>query len=97
MADSISFSLSLAQGNLILEALVERPFKEVFETIGHLNQQAAASFPEGSDEDDIGTIRVSPGQLRLILSVLGEMPYKRVNGLLRSMHQQMQEAKESDQ
>jgi hypothetical protein len=71
MKDLISFSLSLAQGNLILEALVERPFKEVFETIGHLNQQAAASFPEGSDEDDIGTINVSASQLRLILSVLG--------------------------
>ena len=45
----------------------------------------------------IGTINVSASQLRLILSVLGEMPYKRVSGLLHSMHQQMQEAKESDQ
>ena len=41
----ISLQLNLQQGNLILEALAERPFKLVFEIIGMLNQQAAMQLP----------------------------------------------------
>lgn len=90
---NISLSLSLAQGNLILEALAERPFKQVFELIGELNQQAQMNFSVSAVENDLGQFVLHPNQLRLILEVLGEMPYNRVHRLLHSMHQQMQEAK----
>ncbi len=90
---TIPLTLSLAQGNLILEALAERPFKLVFELIGELNRQAAESFAPDAGEDTLGHFALNPHQLRLILEVLGEMPYQRVHRLLHNMHQQMQEAK----
>lgn len=92
----LQFNISLAQGNLILEALAERPFKQVFEIIGHLNQQASNQFPVDANEDYIGRFNVSVPQLRLILNVLGDIPYNRVNRLLQQLHQQLQEALDRD-
>lgn len=92
----IHLQLSLAQGNLILEALAERPFKQVFELIGALNSQAAQIFPAAAEEHDLGNFILNAQQLRLILEVLGEMPYNRVNRLLHSMHQQLQKATAGD-
>jgi hypothetical protein len=92
----IHLQLSLAQGNLILEALAERPFKQVFELIGVLNSQAAQTFHTAAEEHDLGNFILNPQQLRLILEVLGEMPYNRVNRLLHSMHQQLQKATAGD-
>lgn len=92
----IQLQLSLAQGNLILEALAERPFKQVFELIGVLNMQAAQQFDNAAEERDLGSFVLTTQQLRLILDVLGEMPYNRVNRLLHSMHQQIQKATAGD-
>jgi hypothetical protein len=92
----IHLQLSLAQGNLILEALAERPFKQVFELIGSLNSQAAQAFSAEAEEHDLGKFILNAPQLRLILEVLGEMPYNRVNRLLHSMHQQIQKATAGD-
>ncbi|PRC93452.1 hypothetical protein [Solimicrobium silvestre] len=92
----LQFTISLAQGNLILEALAERPFKQVFEIIGHLTQQAAILFPAEAGEESIGSFIVSVPQLRLILEVLGEIPYNRVNRLLHQLHQQLHEALDLD-
>jgi len=92
----IYLQLSLAQGNLILEALAERPFKQVFELIGSLNSQAAQAFSAEAEEHDLGKFILNAPQLRLILEVLGELPYNRVNRLLHSMHQQIQKATAGD-
>lgn len=89
----ISLTLSLAHGNLILEALAERPFKMVFELIGELNRQAAEHFAAEAAEHTLAQFTLNPNQLRLILEVLGEMPYQRVHRLLHHMHQQLQAAK----
>ncbi|GGX10429.1 hypothetical protein [Undibacterium macrobrachii] len=89
---NITLSLSLANGNLILEALAERPFKQVFELIGELNQQASRLFSPTAQGHELAVFTLSPNQLRLILEVLGEMPYNRVHRLLQNMHQQLQEA-----
>ncbi|GGC76658.1 hypothetical protein [Undibacterium terreum] len=90
----VSLELTLAQGNLILEGLAERPFKQVFELIGYLNQQARAEFAADSTEESAATFVLSSAQVRLILEALGEMPFNRVHRLLQSMHQQMRAAQQ---
>ncbi len=90
----IPLQLSLQQGNLILEALAERPFKQVFELIGQLNQQAAVQFDVSATTDSLGVFVMSAGQLRLVIEALGELPYNRVARLLQQLHQQLQEAHE---
>lgn len=90
----IPLQLSLQQGNLILEALAERPFKQVFELIGQLNQQAAVQFEASATADSLGVFVMSAGQLRLVIEALGELPYNRVARLLQQLHQQLQEAHE---
>ena len=85
----VSLDLTLEQANLILEALAELPFKQVFELIGHLNQQAQAGFAAAGGEPATVHFAVGPMQMRLILATLGQMPFNRVSRLLQSMHQQM--------
>ncbi|MFS2002760.1 hypothetical protein ACEN9F_03945 [Duganella sp. CT11-25] len=88
-SNGIQLDLTAEQANLILEGLAELPFKQVFELIGHLNQQAQAAFAAAGGEPERVHFVVGPMQMRLILSSLGQMPFNRVNQLLRSMHQQM--------
>lgn len=40
-AESIQLNLSLEEVNLILGALAERPFREVFELIGKIHEQGS--------------------------------------------------------
>lgn len=86
--------ITRAQGNLMLEALAERPFKQVFEVIGVLNRQAdqfAADEPAAVRES--GRARVafvfSASELRLTLEALGDLPYRRVQPLLQDLHAQL--------
>lgn len=78
----IGLELSGEHWSLIVEGLAEQPFKHVFELIGQLHAGVRA---------DAATSRctVNPAQLRLILDALGGMPFRRVNGLLQSMHRQI--------
>ncbi|MFZ6765845.1 hypothetical protein ACO0LM_02085 [Undibacterium sp. Di26W] len=85
----IHITISLAQGNLILEGLVERPFKQVFALIGNLNQQAGQLLPAGSPPDAKAELTFSAAELRLIIEVLGEMPYNRVHQLVQQLHSQL--------
>lgn len=85
----ISLQLNLQQGNLILEALAERPFKLVFELIGMLNQQAAMQLPPESEADSIIQFELSATQLRIVIEALGDLPYNRVHQLLAQLHQQL--------
>lgn len=79
----MSLYLTLAQGDLILEGLAERPFKQVVELIGKLHQQAA-----GADPERVHFV-LTHAQLRLVLEALGELPFNRVQRLLHSMHAQI--------
>ena len=89
---NIVINITLAQGNLILEGLSERPFKQVFELIGYLNQRASIVLPAGSPADAVGTFELSKSQMRLITEVLGEMPFNRVHRLIQQLHHQLSEA-----
>jgi hypothetical protein len=93
---ALVISLSLDQGNLILEALAERPFKLVYELIGQLNLQAHTLFlnhpnhAEPSEQDQVQNFQFSKSDLRIICESLGELSFNRVHGLLAHLHQQIQ-------
>lgn len=93
--NTLQIELTLAQGNLILEALAERPFKQVFELIGVLNQQASLLFSDAEPLDLLATFTLSAPQLRLIIEALGELPFNRVHTLLQVLHQQLLNAREA--
>ncbi|MRW89712.1 hypothetical protein GJ699_06930 [Duganella sp. FT80W] len=80
----ISLRMTLAQGDLILQGLAERPFKQVYELIGKLHQQAAGADPEQV------AFELTHAELRLVLEVLGELPFNRVQRLLHSLHAQIE-------
>jgi hypothetical protein len=92
----IAIQLTQAQIKLVFEGLAERPFKQVFELIGQLNAQASAAFSDETSAEALGQFCFSADQLRLTIEVLGELPFNRVNLLLKSMHQQMREALHAD-
>jgi len=48
MEKQIVFSTSIAEANLIIKALSNMPFKDVFEIIGKLNQQANEQLRNGT-------------------------------------------------
>ncbi|MBC3875290.1 hypothetical protein [Undibacterium flavidum] len=89
-SSSIRLQISLEQAQLILSALIERPFKQVFELIGNLNQQTATIFTSTSDAQTMAELSFSKAQLALIIEALGDLPFNRVNRLLHSLQQQMQ-------
>ena len=89
--------ITRAQGNLMLEALAERPFKQVFEVIGVLNRQAeqfvAAQAQAAGNaieaRDARAAFTLSASELRLTLEALGDLPYRRVQPLLQDLHAQL--------
>ena len=85
----LTIDLTLEEGNLILEALAECPFKSVFELIGQLNQQANNLFVATTDREKIQAFMFSEYDLSLTIKALGGLPYNRVNGLLVSLNQQI--------
>lgn len=80
----ISLILTLAQGDLMLEALAERPFKQVVGVIGKLHRQAAGADPERAQ------FVMTHAELRLVLETLGELPFNRVQRLLHTLHGQIE-------
>lgn len=82
--------LSLQEGNLLLEALAELPFKSVFELIGKLNQQANELFAPGIAPQERQRFVFVEAELSLAIKALGNLPYHRVHALLSGLHQQIQ-------
>lgn len=85
----LTIDLTLEEGNLILEALAECPFKTVFELIGQLNQQANRLFVATIDHTKTQSFAFSEHDLSLTIKALGGLPYNRVNGLLANFNQQI--------
>ena len=96
MMKEIVIQLTQAQSKLVFEGLAERPFKQVFELMGQLNVQASAAFTSETQSNALGQFCFSADQLRLTIEALGELPFSRVNLLLKSMHQQMLDAIHAD-
>lgn len=79
---------------LLLEALVEQPFKYVFEIIGKLNKH----LPLFDTSEQARCIVLQSTELSCCVKALGELPYNRVNALVNLIHQQLltQHAQASD-
>lgn len=82
--------LTLEQSSLILEALVEQPFKLVFEIIGQLNHQAQQFYQADTDRNTPSLFVLSTIDFSLCIKSLGELPYNRVCQLVNNLHQQLQ-------
>ncbi len=89
-ARELHFYLTLEQSSLILEALVEQPFKLVFEIIGQLNHQAQPFYREGADRTAPALFVVNAADFSVCIKALGELPYNRVCQLVTYLHQQLQ-------
>jgi len=95
----LSIELSLEEGNLLLIALAECPFKTVFELIGKLNQQAHHHFAGAADRSGQKPFTFTEQEAGLAIEALGKLPYEHVHQLLSSLKKQMkcQLQPESDQ
>ena len=96
-SSQLQLPLTRAESSLILEALVEKPFKQVFELIGALNHQAQVFYPNNSSATDTASAAVerknfslSPAEFHCCVTALGDLAYNRVQPLLAHMHMQLQ-------
>jgi hypothetical protein len=85
-ADSLQLALTGEQGNLVITALAEFPFKLVYELIGKLNRQANAAMQAG----EACLCHVGAAELKLILDALGKLPYYQVHTLVHELQRQLQ-------
>jgi hypothetical protein len=91
-ADELQFNISwrLEDGNLMIEALAECPFKLVYELIGKLNRQANSLLQPAGAVASPQDLTLSAAELKLLIHALGNLPYNRVHLLLHDLHRQMQ-------
>lgn len=89
-AHALTIHLTIEEGNLLLEALAECPFKSVFELIGKLNQQANISFGSNVAHGERRSFVFTESELSLTIKSLGNMPYHRVHQLLAELNRQLQ-------
>lgn len=90
MSDNfLSLELNLHESGLLLQALAERPFKQVFDIIGKLNQQAQAFYqPPVNSQKQVQFI-LSPAEFSLCVKALGDLPYNQVQALIANLHEQL--------
>lgn len=84
--ETVTLSLTAEQGNLVITALAECPFKLVYELIGQLNRQANLAAQAGQSY----ACRVNAAELKLILDALGKLPYCQVYALMQELQRQLQ-------
>lgn len=82
--------LTLEQSSLMLEALVEQPFKHVFEIIGQLNHQVQQFYQADADHNAPVLFVINAVDFSVCIKSLGELPYNRVCQLVSNLHQQLQ-------
>ncbi len=80
--------LDLAEGQLVFEALAERPFKQVYELIGRLNHRANEVAAQGDHVNTPQVYRLDAADLDLMVRALSELPFNRVHTLLASLNEQ---------
>lgn len=86
----VSVKITLEEGNLILTALAEYPFKTVFELIGKLNQQAHHQFAEATDKTVQKPFMFTEQEMLLTIKALGKLPYEHVHQLLDKLNTEME-------
>lgn len=89
-SSELYFYLTLEQSTLLLEALVEQPFKKVFDIIGLLNQQTQQFYQAEATPHTPALFVISASDFSICVQALGELPYNRVCTLVNYLHQQLQ-------
>ena len=91
-ADELQFNISWRpeDGNLMIEALAECPFKLVYELIGKLNRQANSLLPPAGAGVAPQDLILTAAELKLLIHALGNLPFNRVHLLVHDLHRQMQ-------
>lgn len=87
---TLSIELDLEEGNLLLTALAECPFKTVFELIGKLNQQAHLHCSKVANRTRPIPFTFTEQELVLAIKALGKLPYEHVYQLLANLNRQME-------
>ena len=85
----IHAQLNLQESSLVLQALAERPFKQVFEIIGKLNHQAQQFYQPPVTSDKSVAFALSSAEFALCVKALGDLPYNQVQGLIANLHSQL--------
>lgn len=88
-ATELVFRLTLEQSSLLLEALVEQPFKQVFEIIGALNAQAQQFYQSAAEKHRAQQFVLGAADFTVCIKALGELPYNRVSSLIEELHRQL--------
>ena len=86
---TLSIELNLQEGNLLLTALAECPFKTVFELIGKLNHQSYLHFSGINDQSLRKPFELTEQELILSMNALGKLPYEQVHQLLANLNSQL--------
>lgn len=81
--------LTLAESSLLLEALIELPFKQVFDLIGKLNHQAQQFYSSEAAATLPQVFALDSREFSCCVKALGALPYNRVSALLQSLHEQL--------
>lgn len=85
----LNIKLNLQESGLLLQALAERPFKQVFELIGKLNHQAQQFYQPPVTSDKSVVFALGSSELSLCIKALGDLPYNQVQGLIAKLHSQL--------
>lgn len=85
----IHAQLKLQESSLLLQALAERPFKQVFELIGKLNHQAQQFYQPPLASDKAIKFTLTASEFSLCVKSLGDLPYNQVQGLIANLHGQL--------
>lgn len=91
MMQTCTFALTLEEGSLIVQALAERPFKEVFHVIASLNRQANGFNDDAADGDCRHAFALTAGEAAMAIKALGAMPFDSVCGLIATLNAQIRQ------
>ena len=93
MADSAQktyiITLDLSDGKMVFEALVELPFKFVYELIGKLNRQTNQNTPRAGRAKELHSHSLNLQEIGLMINALGQMPFNRVHKLVQNLNAQV--------
>ncbi|MFJ3047913.1 hypothetical protein ACIPEN_18955 [Herbaspirillum chlorophenolicum] len=85
--ETMQIVLTAEQGNLVIAALAECPFKLVYELIGKLNRQA--NDAGGRAAAGKYACLLTADELKLVLNALGNLPYHQVHALVHALQLQV--------
>lgn len=88
-------ALTAEEGALIVQALAERPFKEVFALIASLNRQTNSFAGDGNGTGGRHDYTMNAAELALAVRALGALPFDLVCGLIADVNAQIRQQQDA--